>query len=71
MKSGFGMDLPGINPGRMLTSDANRLLTNAKPTPDLLYFALSKVAPTKFKDLKEMAAFIPELQCQFYLKESG
>ena len=49
-----------------------RLPRDAKPTPDLLYFAPLKVASAKLKDLRETAAFIPEPQRQFCLNmEAG
>ena len=63
VRYGFSRD----EPWKKVNIRRRRLPRDAKPTPDLLYFAPLKVAPAKLKDLQETAAFIPEPQRQFYL----
>ena len=41
--------------------------TDANQTPGCLYPARLKVVPGKLEDMQQIAAFVPEPQCQFYL----
>lgn len=64
VRYGFSRDEPW---NKINILKRSRLQTDATQTPDLLYYARLPVTPSKAEDLKQIAAFVPEPQHQFYL----
>ena len=63
VRYGFSTD----EPWKKVNIRCHKHQTDANQTPGCLYPARLKVVPGKLEDMQQIAAFVPEPQCQFYL----